>query len=256
MKKEWSNLVSSFSGKVGVLVGSNQIIHLSHNPDEIFPAASMIKLFILWEFFRQVEENKLDPNQKISLTNCKKVFGCGVIDHLNTSASLTLGDLATLMIIVSDNSATNFLIDLLGFENINQTCQKEGWGNTKLQRKMMDIIAQTEGKENLTTPQDTYSLFSKLIAPKASLTCESRKRFIEILKAQQFNHKLSTSWNGKIEFAHKTGELSTVDHDAGILYTQIGEVIAVCFTKDFLDLKESLDLQNQLGKLVYQSFAK
>ena len=58
---------------------------------------------------------------------------------------------------------------------------------------MMDTTAQSEGRQNDTTPIDTYSLFSKLLAPEASITSENRKRFIEILKGQQFNHKLSTS---------------------------------------------------------------
>ena len=119
-------LLTHFSGTAGIMIGSQEEIYFSYNSDCTFPAASIIKLFILWEFFRQVESNQIDPNQKISLMTKERTFGCGVMAYFSDTTRLPLWDLATLMIIVSDNWATNLLIDQLGLESINQTCQKEG----------------------------------------------------------------------------------------------------------------------------------
>ena len=90
-----------------------------HNADEVFPAASIIKLHILVEVLRQAEQGMLSLTEEITITNPDKVGGAGVIQALHTGLSLPVCDLAALMIIVSDNTASNLLIKLAGIDKIN-----------------------------------------------------------------------------------------------------------------------------------------
>ena len=109
-------MVDEFPGVLGVFAQSltKQSEYFAINEDEVFPTASAVKIPILMEFFRKVEEGILDPSEVVVLDDDMKVGGSGVLQHLTSGkASLPLKDYAALMVNVSDNTATNFLIDLV-----------------------------------------------------------------------------------------------------------------------------------------------
>src|SRR5688572_16723926 len=114
LQSQLQTLAATLPGTAGVVVkdlATGQSI--TFNEAEPFPAASIIKLSILWAFFEQVEAGRLSATERVSLTTDAQVGGSGVLYTLAAGLNLTLQDLATLMITVSDNTATNILIDRL-----------------------------------------------------------------------------------------------------------------------------------------------
>jgi beta-lactamase class A len=257
LQPQLESLAATLPGTAGVVVkdltpaGRGQSITLNEN--EPFPAASIIKLSILWAFFEQVEAGRITTDERISLDAADQVGGSGVLYTLAAGLNLTLLDLATLMITVSDNTATNILIDRLGLAAITQTITNLGLTGTKLQRKMFDYERARLGFENLTTPADTAALLG-LMHQSNRLTPDSHQKMLYMLEQQQFNERLSRELPNKdtVRFAHKTGTLpDRAEHDAGILYIGDRPLILVALTKNLTHSADAAHFCAQLGRLVY-----
>lgn len=119
--------------------------------DTPFPTASSIKIAILYELARQADEGRVDLDEPRPVPASARVGGSGILQHLTVPA-LTARDLATLMIVLSDNTATNVLIDLVGRDAVNARMQALELPNIRLRRKMMDAAAQRRGEQNTATP--------------------------------------------------------------------------------------------------------
>src|SRR5690606_14639683 len=119
---------------------------------------------ILWAFLEQADAGALDPAEWWTLGDHHRVDGTGVLRHLQAGARLTLLDLATLMIVVSDNTATNALIDRLGMASIQVTISRLGLAGTRLGRKMYDFEARARGFENVTCARDIAALLRRFVA--------------------------------------------------------------------------------------------
>ena len=173
-KKEIEKIISQVEGKVCVnFYDLNKNNGFSINGDKKVLSASMIKLLILTELMKKISEDKFSLSDTIMMANFMKTGGDGVLKELNAGHHFTLKELATLMIIVSDNQATNILIDFLGMENINLLGKELGLKESFLGRKMMDTEARKNGYDNYTCADDTSLLFKliyqeKLINKEAS----------------------------------------------------------------------------------------
>lgn len=189
------------------------------------------------------------------LQESDKVGGFGILKELHTGLKVTYRDLALLMIVLSDNVATNILIDTLEMANINATIQQQGFLNTSLQRKMMDGKAKEQGLDNYTTAYDVMRLLMGLEQQTATLSPASRQQFIDILKRQQCNNKLPMLLPTGTILAHKTGDLPQMEHDAGIMYVKDKPVVVVVLTKDLANNLEGVKFNNVIGKIVYDYFS-
>lgn len=248
------DLIDNLNGEAGVVVKNTKTGEvIMFNEDMVFPSASIIKLPIIWELFKKIESKEIAIDNEIALQECNKVGGFGVLKELHDGLNLSIKDLATLMIILSDNIATNILIDLLGMENINQSSKDIGMKDTILQRKMMDGEAKKRGLDNFTSPIDVLSILDTFISSD-ELSNESRDKIIDILKRQQCNNKLPVLIDENVEFAHKTGDLPGVEHDAGILLLENTAIIVVVLTKNLKDNTEGIKFNNNIGKIVYDYF--
>jgi beta-lactamase class A len=207
--------------------------------ETIFPAASVIKLFILWDLIARTEAQELAYDEVITLKEEQRVPGFGVLKELHNGLNLTLLDLAMLMIIISDN---------------NERITKLGAGSTLLQRKMMDEAAKKQGLDNLTCPLDVLLLLQR-VATATGLHHDSSLRYVDILKRQQCNNKLPALLPSDAVIAHKTGDLPGTEHDAGILYTPCGPVVVVVMTKNLKDNRDGVRLNSSVGKLVFDHFS-
>lgn len=216
LKEEVSLLADQCKGRVGLVIETAEgRIDINHN--EKFSAASLIKIPILIEGFRQYDNKLLDFHECLPLLPSNRVGGAGVLQALSEDLSLKIIDLMALMIIVSDNTATNVLIDRFGMDKINQCIQTLNLQGTKLNRKMMDFEAIKKGLDNYTTPSDVVNCL-KLIDQGNFLTEDSSKQAIAILEKQQFKNKLCKMINVEaIQVASKTGELPGVEHDCAIM---------------------------------------
>lgn len=241
IRTELDDLIQRAPGAVGLVIEDLTTgERLEWSPEMRFPAASVIKIAILVDALRQVEERTVRLDQMVAGSEDAKVGGFGVLKELTSVDSLSLHDLLTLMIIVSDNTATNLVIDLLGMASINATIESLGLTGTRLQRKMMDDAARARGLENITTAGDIARLL-RLIVTRQILTAEACDLALDILARQQVRDRLPLYLPAGIRVAHKTGELPGVRHDAGVIFFDSGPMIVVALTQGFPDqLSQSL----------------
>ena len=189
------------------LTSGDRIGHLER---ETFPTASTIKLAIVYELFKQVADDKVNLDDTVPLDRSKAVGGTGVLFQLGTP-TLSIRDYATLMVIVSDNTATNVLIDRLGMQNIDARMKALGLGSTKLRRHMMDTAAARRGDENVSTPAELVRLLQAIDrdAPEGILLLKKSK-----------DSRLRRGLPAGVETADKPGELDGVRVDAGIVFAK------------------------------------
>lgn len=195
--------------------------------EEPFEAASVIKLPILAEVFRQLEAGEAREDEVFTVREEDKLPSCGALSYLHSGLAVTLSDLAVLMIILSDNTATNLLIRRLGMDKINSTIRKMGMTVTCLRRRLFDSEAAARGVKNTVSPGEMGRLLAALyrgevVSPAASA------RMLEILSDQRLNGKIPFWLDGRVKCAHKTGEDSGITHDVGIVYAPRPFVLCVC----------------------------
>ena len=186
------------------------------NEREVFPQASSIKIAILLEAFKQAEDGQLKLDEFIALEESRKVAGSGVLFYLGRpSLSLSIRDIAVLMVVLSDNTATNLLIDRVGMDAVNKRLDGLGLTKTRLRRKMMDLKAAAEGRENVSTPLEMMTLLEKTW--KGDILKEPyRKDLLEILAIPKDSPLRSGVPEG-VDVAEKPGELEAVRCDSGVV---------------------------------------
>ncbi len=164
LERQLEQMAAEFDGVMGIVVKdltSGESFQV--NAEMVFPQASSIKLAILTELFRQAQVGGLRLEERVEVKRGQMVGGSGVLQHFgDVSSALSLRDLAVLMIVLSDNTATNLMIDRLGMDNVNQMLRKLGLEQTRLQRKMMDQESRRAGRENLSTPREMTTLLERL----------------------------------------------------------------------------------------------
>jgi beta-lactamase class A len=140
------------------------------NALEVMPSASTIKVLISLALWRAVEHGRIDPQERIAAGGAARPGGGGLLESFDTESRPSLADLDLLMLAVSDNAATNVLIDRVGLEPVNQLSRELGLQHTVLRRSMCDERAIAEGRENTTCARDLARLMLALRAPQARHT--------------------------------------------------------------------------------------
>ena len=201
---------------------------VSHHENEVVKSASLIKIPIMAEVFRRVKDGKLTLQRRIAVTEADKVDG-SILSMLETGNQYSIKDLLTLMIVQSDNTAANLLIDNLGLDEINELIRCLDLKNTMLRRKMMDFQAGSAGRENVTTAGDMARLL-ELLYQGAVIDKTASADMLEIMKQQRDRSMMRLFIPDETVIAHKTGELDGLAHDAGIVFHPSGDYILVVFT--------------------------
>jgi len=187
-------------------------------PDTVFPQASSIKLTVLLELMRQAQEGTLSLDEKHTLRRSEmtKSDTEPILTMLGDgSVTMTLRDLAIFMMVLSDNTATNILIDRLGMDKINAGVIRLGLKETKLRRHMIDLEAAKEGNENVSTPREMLTLLEKVNA-RLALDGAHTKEYFDILKLpkeSEFHKALPED----VSVADKPGSLEGVRCDTGLI---------------------------------------
>ncbi len=225
------------------------------NERDVFPQASSIKIAILLETLKQAEEGRLKLDEFISLEESRKVAGSGVLFYLGRpSLSLSVRDTAVLMIVLSDNTATNLLIDRVGMDAVNKRLDGLSLAKTRLRRKMMDLKAAAEGRENVSTPLEMLTLLEKVW--KGGILKEPfRKDFLDILAIPKDSPLRSGVPEG-VDVAEKPGELEAVRCDSGIVMLP-GRPYILCIMTTYL--KRDSDGNPAIAKisrLAYEHFSR
>jgi beta-lactamase class A len=144
---------------------------------------------------------------------------------------LTLRDLATMMVAVSDNSATNVLIDRVGMPNVNAMLDSLGLTHTRLRRKMMDLQAAKEGRENISTPREMMTLLDAIYHGKV-LNKESTADFFQMLSTNK-DSWIPRDLPADLKIANKPGALEAVRNDSGVVFVE-GRPYVICVMTSFL----------------------
>jgi beta-lactamase class A len=194
---------------------------------QAFPTASTIKLAILYELFRQVEEGRVSLDSAPPIDPARVVGGSGVLQHL-TTVRPSLRDCATLMIVLSDNTATNVLIDALGMDRVRGRMQSLGIPDVRLRRHMMDGEAARRGDENVASPAGIATLLAAIHRGE-QVSPASRDAMIEMLQKEKSSPMLLAIPPG-VPAATKPGELDAVRVDAGIVYVPDRPYVFVAMT--------------------------
>ncbi|WP_168190132.1 serine hydrolase [Caloramator sp. E03] len=223
------------------------------NENEVVPSASTIKVFIMAEAIRQMKEG-IVKNERIKVST-KDYVPYSIISLLNPENTYTMMDLITLMIIQSDNTATNVLIDILGMDKINAFIKSIECNSTILERKMMDLDVRKRGLENKTTSKD-LTHFMELLYKGRIVDEKSSKTMIDIMKHQLDSSMMRYFIPEEIEVANKTGELDGIDNDTGIVYLNKGDYIFTMMTRDAKSNNEARFAIAQVSKIVYEYFCK
>ncbi|MDQ0217364.1 serine hydrolase [Peribacillus cavernae] len=244
-------LLEPFDGRIAFKIEMDDQM-IEQKSEDIFPSASLIKIPILIETFRQSEERQIYLNQPVTIPLQERVGGSGVIHAMSDKVFMTIEDILTLMIVVSDNTATNLLISLLGQDQINGCLKELGMDKTVLNRKMMDSKAIEEGRDNYTTAADVLASL-KAINEGTLLTAESKQRILTIMKKQQFTDKLPARMDlEKVSVANKTGSLPGVTHDCAIITYGEKTAYAAVLTDGLSSEEEGRQMIAKIGELVYE----
>lgn len=180
---------------------------------EVFPTASAIKLSVLYELMKQVEAGTLKLDTPGPLNRAQLVGGTGVVQYL-TTASLSLRDHATLMMMVSDNSSTNVVIQAVGMDKVNARMAALGLGDIRLRRLMMDAAAVKRGDENIASPQ-SLARMAELLWRGEGLTPESRDVARGMLKL--VSGSIRAAVPARVPVYSKTGSLDGVRTEAAVV---------------------------------------
>jgi beta-lactamase class A len=222
------------------LTSGERIAHLER---ETFPTASTIKLAIVYELFKQASEGRVKLDETLTLDRSKAVGGAGVLVEMGTP-TLSIRDYAVLMVTLSDNTATNVLIDRLGMEAITKRMQGLGLAATKLRRHMMDSEAARRGDENVSTPDDLARLLQAMPAEG-----------IELLKKPK-ESRLRRALPAGVGTADKPGELDGVRVDAGIVYVKNRPFVFCVMTTFLKDEAEGERAIEEIARAAYEYYSR
>ncbi|MDP1677706.1 MAG: serine hydrolase [Bacteroidota bacterium] len=233
------------------------------NAHEKFHAASTMKTPVMLEVFNKVQQGKLSLNDSVLVVNSFK----SIIDGSEFSLSLsddsedelyncigkkeTIYNLVFKMITVSSNLSTNILIEKVGADNVMKSLSQMGLQDIQVLRGVEDSKAFDAGKNNTTTSFDLSVIFEN-IALKQCVSKEASEKMLTILLSQKLNNMIPAKLPVTVKIAHKTGSITNVQHDSGIIYLPDGRsYILVVLSKNLTANKEGVEAISSISKRIY-----
>jgi beta-lactamase class A len=263
LDKKIRSIIESSGAEVAVafrtIDGSSELLI---DPDKPFHAASTMKVPVMIELFRQAQQATVELDDSLPIRNEFKSIVDGSSYQLsagddsdrevyaNVGKTMTLRQLNEAMITVSSNFATNLLIEKLGVENIRKTVSRLGGDGMQVLRGVEDSKAFAAGRNNSTTARGLLVLLEKLGRSEA-VSGQMDRAMIEVLKRQKFNDAIPAGVPSGTPVAHKTGTITRIHHDAGIVYGRRPYVLVV-LVRGIQEQKVSGPLIASISKAVWQ----
>jgi len=257
-KVMWQKLEASIQqidqhldGVMGVAIedlstGEHYFLH----EDEVFAQASSIKLTVLANLYLQAQQGKLKLTDLYTVQLSDLVPDSDIMNGLTPGITrITLRDLATMMVAVSDNAATNVLVDRLGMQNVNAMLDSLSLSHTRLRRKMMDLEAAKQGRENISTPHEMMTLLDAIYRGKV-LNKESTEDFFKMLSTNKSSF-IPRDLPAGLKVANKPGELEAVRNDSGIVFVE-GRPYVICVMTAFL--RNERDGEDAISKVSLEAW--
>jgi beta-lactamase class A len=231
--------------------------------DEVFHAASTMKVPVMIELFHQVKQRKRKLADRLVIRNefhsivDGSPYSLSASDDSETDLykaegqTRTLGELCELMITVSSNLATNLLIEKLGVENIRATIRDLGADGVVVLRGVEDQKAFDQGLNNTTTARG-LAVLMKAIAQGKAVDATSSYAMIAILERQKFNQGIPAGLPAGIAVGHKTGEITRIHHDAAIVFARRPYVLVI-LVRGLAGNKQSAALMKDISRELYDA---
>ena len=217
----------------------------SQRPDEIFPAASVIKIPLVMALYADAAEGRISLEERVPVG--ATVGGTGILGDLRDVRDVSLRDLAMLTIALSDNTATNRLIDRLGVARVDERMAEWGCASTKLARGMFDWDAQKRGLENVASPSEIAALLERLACGELVDRATS-DAVIAVLERCQDDSMLRR-YLGKVgRVANKTGTLAATRNDAAIIFGPSRTVVVAAFMREVSDPLAAVHILGLIGR--------
>lgn len=194
--------------------------------EEAYLAASVIKFPLLLHVLTRAAAGEISLSDRLTVEDWEKMPSCGGLNQFTGPVEADIATLCRLMIVLSDNTATNKLFRLCGLEQTNEAFRAMGLEKTRVRRLLFDAEASARGLENTICPKEMGLLLEKLYREEF-VSPEVSRQAVEILLKQQIDHKLDGKLCGEVPIAHKTGEDSALSNDVGIVFA--GEPFVICF---------------------------
>ena len=269
LKTHVENMIRKSGAEVSLALkdlesGEELLIHA----EEMMHAASLMKVPVMIEVYRQAEKGKFSLKDKITVRNQFKSIVDGSVYSLHAaddsdediygliSEKLSIRELMEHMITVSSNLAANILIELVEAKNVMETMMEMGIYNMKILRGVEDSKAYEKGLNNRT---DALSMMRVMlsIAEGKAVSPEACREMIEILAQQKFRAKIPAGIPEGIKVANKTGSITRIDHDAAIVFPKGQKpYVLVILTRGFEHREDAEQLIENLSRIIYGSLAK
>lgn len=261
LRQRLTDILGKAEGTWGVVVEDlDRGVRFEHGEEEVFIAESVIKVPIMAAVYAAAQQGRFSMDDRIALRREDRVGGSGMVFALSPGLRLTIREWVTLMIIQSDNTATNVLIDLIGKEQIDATMRELGMKSSKYSRKLM-IYPADVAENNTITPKDVSRMLGA-IATGRVLSHQACEEMIAIMKKQQWRNGLpsmlpggqvdgSTPGETDWEIACKSGWDTGRQHDVGVLYAKGRRFSIVALSRN-VKAEAALHVLGRLGKEVYE----
>jgi beta-lactamase class A len=226
------------------------------NADAVYPAASTIKIAVLGELYSQHERASSGGSgaklgDLYTMDAKDGVGGDGILAVMTAGVTrMSNRDLATLVVSLSDNSATNVLIDRVGMDNVNAWLGQRGLKETRLRRHMMDVKAARDGRENTATPRELVVLLSALYEGRV-FGKATTDDFFKMLSTQKKSY-IPRLLPADLTIANKPGDLDGVRNDAGIVFVP-GRPFAIAVMTTFA--RDELDAELSIARIAYAAWS-
>jgi len=265
LRRTLEGLIRGYPGVAGVsVIDLRTGEHLSIRGDETFPTASLIKVAVLVTLLDEVNKGSIRMDERISLLARDRVGGSGVLQYMQSGLQPTVGDAAALMIVLSDNTATNILLDHLNVKTVWDKMEALGLPHTKIHSKTFlrstSIAVDSSVKYGLgvTTPNETARLFELLYRGRAVSPAQDSVA-IAMLRNNQDGTKLARWLPDSVAVAHKTGEVDRSRNDCGIVYGPQAPVVVCAMTRENQDTSYAVDnpanlLMARIGLAVFRHY--
>ncbi len=250
LKLRLDSIAATHHGIVGYsVIDVDNNVRLSSRGDEKFPTASLIKVPILVAVYDLVAKGQLSLDDPITVLKIDQVPGSGVTQYLHNGAILTVRDAAWLMITISDNTATNLLLDRIIIRRVWNKMDSLGLRDTRIHSKsflrVSSIAMDSSVKYGLgvTTPNEMARLF-QLLAQGKAVNPSADSAMLDILEHNENNEKLQRYVYG-VRAAHKSGETDQVRTECSLFYLR-NRIVACVLTKENVDQRYSVDAEAHL----------
>lgn len=247
--------IGNFDGTIGICyidLGTGESCTAGNC--DVFPASGMVKLLILIEAFRQMEEGTIHRQDKYVLKEedypHSEEKSYGALEFLHVGAELTLEDLYKLNVTVSDNMAFNILLKQLTMDSVNRTMEKYGCHKTRINRALLDDEKTAKGVKNYVSVQEMANLFlrmekGQLVSGRAS------REMLDILRHHQKTSILPYYFSEYMEIAHQSGYDEREIMDMGIVYSEYPFILCMASSTD--NIRNAESIMRDITLMCYQN---